>query len=145
VITTIKTGSVGAYRALFDEAADILSGYKKVNTYVKNTNYFYKDREATSAETMYVLLPDINSPFSFTKALADHGALYAETGSGVANGFNPMLGITTLEEYFSWMRTLGNISRKYTMLPLDEPHFVINTNTRAITIPADFKKNGIAV
>lgn len=31
------------------------------------------------------------------------------------------------------------------MLPLDEPHFVINSNTRAITIPTDFKKNGIAV
>ena len=31
------------------------------------------------------------------------------------------------------------------MLPLDEPHFIINANTRAIEIPADFKKNGIAV
>lgn len=31
------------------------------------------------------------------------------------------------------------------MLPLDEPHFEINANTRAIIIPADFKKNGIAV
>lgn len=94
---------------------------------------------------MYVLLPDIDGALSFIRALADHSALYTETGSGVANGFDPMLGITTLEEYFSWMKTLGSISRKYTMLPLDEPHFIINTNTRAITIPADFKKNGIAV
>lgn len=31
------------------------------------------------------------------------------------------------------------------MLPLDEPHFVINSNTRAITVPSDFKKSGIAV
>lgn len=31
------------------------------------------------------------------------------------------------------------------MLPLDEPHFEIDTNTRAIKIPDTFKKNGIAV
>lgn len=31
------------------------------------------------------------------------------------------------------------------MLPLDEPHFIIDSNTRAITVPAEFKKNGIAV
>lgn len=56
-----------------------------------------------------------------------------------------MLGITTLEEYFSWIRNLGTINRKYTVLPLDEPYFEINANTRAITIPSEFKKNGIAV
>ena len=56
-----------------------------------------------------------------------------------------MLGITTLEEYFSWIRNLGNISKKYTVLPLDEDHFEINANTRAINIPASFKKNGVAV
>lgn len=31
------------------------------------------------------------------------------------------------------------------MLPLDEDHFTINANTRAITIPDSFKKNGLAV
>ena len=56
-----------------------------------------------------------------------------------------MLKITTLEEYFSWIRNLGNINRKYTILPIDEDHFEINADTRAIQIPANFKKNGIAV
>ena len=56
-----------------------------------------------------------------------------------------MLGITTLEEYFSWLRNLSNIDKKYTVLPLDEDHFEINANTRAINIPASFKKNGVAV
>lgn len=36
-------------------------------------------------------------------------------------------------------------AQKYTMLPLDEPHFIIDANTRAITVPSEFKKNGIAV
>ena len=56
-----------------------------------------------------------------------------------------MIGITTLEEYFSWLQNLSLINRKYTVLPLDEEHFEINANTRAINIPASFKKNGIAV
>lgn len=64
-------------------------------------------------------------------------------------GFSPQLGITTLEEYFNWLPELkkGNDGKptKYVVLPLDEPHFIIDANSRAITIPADFKKNGIAV
>lgn len=74
-----------------------------------------------------------------------------ETGlpRGAVDGFAPELGITTLEEYFNWLpelkRDVEGKPTKYTILPLDEPHFVINANTRAINIPADFKKNGIAV
>lgn len=40
------------------------------------------------------------------------------------------------------MATTNNI---YTVLPLDEPTFDINTNTRKITVPAEFAKNGISV
>ena len=60
-----------------------------------------------------------------------------------------MLKISTLEEYFSWLQNLGDEKlggdRKYTILPIDEDHFEINANTRAISIPASFKKNGVAV
>ena len=60
-----------------------------------------------------------------------------------------MLKISTLEEYFSWLQNLGDEKlggdRKYTILPIDEDHFEINANTRAINIPASFKKNGVAV
>ena len=60
-----------------------------------------------------------------------------------------MLRISTLEEYFSWLQNLGDEKlggdRKYTILPIDEDHFEINANTRAISIPASFKKNGVAV
>lgn len=61
------------------------------------------------------------------------------------NSFDPAFGISTIEEYFHWIKALGNISTKYTILPLDEPHFKIDANTRAINIPDEFKKNGIAV
>ena len=35
--------------------------------------------------------------------------------------------------------------RRYAILPLDEEHFEIDANSRIITVPASFRKNGIAV
>lgn len=107
---------------------------------------------------MYRLL-DISSLNAFTSALNEHHVLYvrarypqdhkdedkAGKPLGIAEGFSPLIGITTLEEYFAHIADLSLINRKYTVLPLDEPHFEINANTRAITVPADFKKNGVAV
>jgi hypothetical protein len=145
VITAVKAENVSAYKALFEEASDILSGYKRVRTYdSKVTEYFYKDAEATEATELFKKETSINSLTTFAKALETYSVLYVKNGEP-AEGFEPMLGITTLEEYFSWIRNLGNINRKYTILPLDEDHFEINANTRAINIPASFKKNGVAV
>lgn len=145
MITAVKAENVSAYKALFEEASDILSGYKRVRTYdSKVTEYFYKDAEATEAKELFKKETSINSLTTFAKALETYSVLYVKNGEP-AEGFEPMLGITTLEEYFSWIRSLGNINRKYTILPLDEDHFEINANTRAINIPASFKKNGVAV
>ena len=151
MITSIKADNISAYKALFEEASDILSGYKRVRTYdSKVAAYYYKDAEATEFKNLYKTPvdsegnPAIKDLSTFAAALAEYSILYVKEGE-VVEGFEPMLGITTLEEYFSWLRNLGNIDRKYTVLPLDEEHFEINANTRAIAIPASFKKNGIAV
>lgn len=54
--------------------------------------------------------------------------------------------IQTLEEYFCQLKALLNIDYKYIMLPLDEPPFDINANTRTITVPAGFKSvSGLCV
>lgn len=53
--------------------------------------------------------------------------------------------IFDLEGYFSVIEELVGIDKKYTILPLDEDYFEIDANTRTITVPAGFKKNGIAV
>lgn len=53
--------------------------------------------------------------------------------------------ITSLDEYFSYIEDLNHINRKYTILPLDEEPFVIDANTRTITVPKSFKTNGISV
>lgn len=152
MITAIKAENIGTYKALFEEATDILSGYKRVRTYdAEVSDYFYKNGKAETAEQLFIKEESINSLTTFASALEKYSILYVknldENGNeiGAAEGFEPMLGITTLEEYFSWIRNLGTLNRKYTILPLDEDHFEINANTRAINIPASFKKNGIAV
>ena len=53
--------------------------------------------------------------------------------------------ITSLEEYFAYIKNLSKLDKKYTILPVDEELFEIDANSRVITVPASFKKNGIGV
>lgn len=53
--------------------------------------------------------------------------------------------ISTLEEYFLYLKELANHDVYYTMLPIDEDTFDIDANTRKIAIPESFAKNGIGV
>jgi hypothetical protein len=60
--------------------------------------------------------------------------------------------INSLESYFSNINKLLNLKdksanycRRYTILPLDENYFSIDTNTRKIEVPASFSKNGVGV
>lgn len=53
---------------------------------------------------------------------------------------------SSLEQYFTRIADLYDIDPKYVMLlPLDEPYFEINANTREIGIPTHFKKYGVSV
>lgn len=52
----------------------------------------------------------------------------------------------TLDGYFANLETLiAGRDYSWLYLPLDEPTFNINADTRAIEVPSDFKKNGISV
>lgn len=53
--------------------------------------------------------------------------------------------ITSLDELFSYMRNIATIAPRYTRLPLDEDVFTIDANSRVITVPPAFAKNGISV
>lgn len=54
--------------------------------------------------------------------------------------------ISSLNEYFGYIEELAAINAaKYTRLPLDENYFEINANSRTVTIPDDFAKNGVSV
>jgi len=53
--------------------------------------------------------------------------------------------ISSLQEYFSYIQELSSLDMTYTVLPLDEEPFIIDANTRQITVPEAFKANGISV
>lgn len=60
-----------------------------------------------------------------------------------------MTSITSVQQYFAHLKDLQDLAafggKRYLMLPLDEPYFTVNANSREITVPAEFKKNGISV
>lgn len=83
---------------------------------------------------------------------------------GVYNWDDKALQLESLEEYFSNLRNLiygpannelqPNDSAdmaliqegyRFLKLPVDEPHFMIDANTRKVEVPEAFKQNGIAV
>lgn len=150
MITAIKDSNVEAYKLLFEEASDILSGYERVQTFDADKKYYYKN--SLTKEFIEVTFDSIED---FANGLVEYVVLYTPvlnadgTPKGAVENFSSQIGITTLEEYYNWLpdlkRDVDGNPTKYTILPLDEPHFEINANTRAINIPNEFKKNGIAV
>lgn len=150
MITAIKDSNVEAYKLLFEEASDILSGYERVQTFDADKKYYYKN--SLTKEFIEVTFASIEE---FANGLVEYIVLYTPilnpdgTEKGAVENFSSQIGITTLEEYYNWLpdlkRDINGNPTKYTILPLDEPHFEINANTRAINIPNEFKKNGIAV
>lgn len=69
MITAIKDKDIRlAYRDLFEEATDILSGYKKVRTYdAKITEYYYKETiPVTDFENLFVKIDSIINLTTFT-------------------------------------------------------------------------------
>ncbi len=82
-----------------------------------------------------------------------YNALYARAMADLREQKNINVQIDSLETYFGKIEELltlskagvENYGRTYTILPLDEEYFEINTNTRTIKVPEDFRKNGIAV
>lgn len=137
---------IDRYKKLFTEASDILRGFRKIRTYAESKEYYIKDITATAFKDMFEIKSDIKTREDFINALADGIILYEKIAETPSAGINADYGINTLEEYFANLADLkdrGGV--KYTVLPLDEDYFEINANTRAILIPASFKKNGIAV
>lgn len=130
-------------------------------TYINSENAKKYSRLFADAETALVKKwigegKDPTSPDFF-------GAIIEDPDTGEKYYSN---GISSLNTYFSWINDLLNISylpatdeegkiiegefvdfdgMKFSMLPVDEDVFTIDANTRTITVPAEFAKNGISV
>jgi hypothetical protein len=163
VITYINEKNAKKYDVLFSKATDELSklgilkedpnlpfipyngnGYVLREMFEKNPSDFYLKVGAGNAETDF----EACAP----TAEYDFNAKYY-----VKNYPN----VTTLEKYFSVLGDLLKIGsgdkdsedrevvrsqgRRFTMLPLDEDVFEVNANSREISVPEVFRKNGVAV
>lgn len=53
--------------------------------------------------------------------------------------------IDNLESFFGNIQEIAKLDTKFLRLPLDEPLFEIDANSRKITIPSDFVSNGLSV
>ena len=85
-------------------------------------------------------------PASLNEAVAEY------FGDGDATAGWEVFGIGSLDEYYAYLQDLVNITglsddekRFFVRLPLDEDVFAIDANSRSITVPSSFARNGVGV
>ena len=150
MITRITKDNAHKYRALFADAVLALQTHNEFG------------KPITEGGTPVIEVKQTYEPVVLTAETFIDGYHYIKEGdlwvlTSVGDIFQPQAEyailkesnevITTLEEYFGHITTLRAINNKFVMLPMDdeENYFVINANTRAITVPQSFVKNGISV
>jgi hypothetical protein len=69
-----------------------------------------------------------------TKTLNLEGA-YAELFNNIREDSNGAIDINNIEGFFGNILEISALDKKYLRLPLDEPLFEIDANSRKITIP----------
>ena len=103
------------------------------------------------------LFNKVNTAFESEKGKAYAPTKTVEDSNG--NKTTEIIKITTLDEYFAYIENIRemllgvgdasgkdkSISDKLLILPLDENDFSIDANSRKITIPASFSRNGVGV
>lgn len=70
--------------------------------------------------------------------------LYEAIGKASEDAGSPIQ-INNLESFFGNIQEIAKLDTKFLRLPLDEPLFEIDANSRKITIPSDFVSNGLSV
>ncbi len=58
---------------------------------------------------------------------------------------SPIINVDNIEAYFGSIQEIAELDSKFLRLPLDEPLFEIDANSRKITVPNEFKSNGLSV
>lgn len=53
--------------------------------------------------------------------------------------------VNNLDAFYGSIEEIASVDPKFLRLPLDEPLFDIDANSRKITVPAEFKSNGVSV
>ena len=80
-----------------------------------------------------------------TKYNKDSKLAYQKLYEDINKASNGEIQIDNLESFFGYIQEIGELDKKFLRLPLDEPLFEIDANSRKITIPSDFAANGLSV
>ena len=70
---------------------------------------------------------------------------YEELFNEIRDRSDNAINIDNIEGFFGNIREIKKLDKKYLRLPLDEPLFEIDANSRKITIPNEFRSNGLSV
>jgi len=70
---------------------------------------------------------------------------YAELFDEIREKSNGAIDINNVEGFFGNILEISALDKKYLRLPLDEPLFDIDANSRKITVPDTFRSNGLSV
>lgn len=74
------------------------------------------------------------------------GSEYTDLYAEIKAASGDTIIVNSLEEFFMNITKIAALENgKFLRLPLDEPMFVIDANTRKISIPTDFSTNGLSV
>lgn len=74
------------------------------------------------------------------------GPEYTDLYKAIETASNGAIVVKNLEEFFMNITRIAALENgKFLRLPLDEPMFVIDADTRKISIPSDFSANGLSV
>lgn len=130
MITYVNSQNSAKYNRLFSKATKALNDAGELKlTYVE------VPLEEGSYEKGLYYVKDAEGNFKAAENEFDPSITYYE----------PSNGITSLAEYFGSIVELAEIDKTYTVLPLDEEVFEIDANTREISVPQSFAKNGVSV
>lgn len=130
MITYVNSQNSAKYNRLFSKATKALSDAGELKI-----SYVEIPLEEGNYESGLYYVKNEEGKFQVSNNAFDPSLTYYE----------PSNGITSLAEYFGSIVELSKIDKIYTVLPIDEEVFEIDANTREISVPATFTKNGVSV
>lgn len=150
MITYVNNSNAGQYRILYEKATRELMAHNEENLLVKPS-------EINEQTNRPLIMPTVCTEEDLAEGVYESGKYYkwnaelnvyesaTEATPSETETYYKASDITSLNEYFSYIKNLAEINPVYTVLPLDEDTFDVDLNTRKITVPNHFVQNGISV
>ena len=149
MITYVNNSNAGQYRVLYEKATRDLMAHDDSSQLIKPSQIDVNANQVPLIMPTVITAEELAAytPNTYYKWDANNNKyVVAEEAQAKPNEtYYKADDITSLNEYFSYLKNLAEIDPLYTVLPLDEDVFDVDLNTRKITIPQHFKDNGVSV